>query len=992
MSEPAQLKAVIFDLDGVLVSTSVYHAQAWAELVRSLGYEPPADLEERVKGISRLASLKIALGENASKYSEDELTELASRKNEYYLALIGNITPADLFPGVLELFDDLRRSGIRIVLGSASRNARPILRSLGIAQFFDAVADGYEYKHGKPHPDVFLTGARMVNAAPSECIVVEDAAAGITAALDGGFVAVGMGNYESLRHAHLFINSLEEVSAQSLRELHAQFAADRWTVLREGIEPEKEESNNTVMSVGNGRLGIRGRIPELGAGGPGTFLAGFYDKINRGRIDTASWSSFMRYWGVEELAQDEQIEACIVNCPDVLDMRWRIEPEGGQPEQVDFGAGQLKSFRRTLDLRTGMFTAAAHWVSPLGRELRLVQRRFADMVHTERAWVQYELEPLNFSGGVCMTGGISTETTNCALMPGVPAQRLYEVTRRKEIGDGGVAVSVKGKADGARAAFAARVRFIDAPDASGPTGLTGGGAYVTSRAPIEQGRILRAERMVAAARACDSADPLAVVERSVKEADALTFNEARIASAARWQELWNSSDVLIEGSLKDQLAVRFSIYQLLIAASDEDDRVSIPAKGLTGEGYRGMVFWDTDIYMTPFYNFTQPATARALAAFRFNTLDGARRKARHYGFRGASYPWETSRGDEECEKWLRLITHQVHITADVAYALQQYVDCTGDMDFYVNCAAEVLIETARFWLSRCVPSPDGSGQLSIPDAGGPDEYHVVENDSAFVNNMAIHNLRLAERAVRYLQEHAPDKLAEIRSRTGLTDDEIAAFPAYADRIKAMLGPDGLFEECRGFFQLKNERVDNEWNSAPQETQTVKQADVILLAYLLPDMWSNDVIRANWDYYEPRTVHASSLSHAVHGIVAAQLGIDDKAADYTGRSLGMDLFDEMGNASLGPHMAAHGMNWSAVVRGFAGARPQGDHFLIEPRLPGSWQRLRFNLKWRGADFIVDVTPEAATVTNKPSARAAVTVRMRGTEHVIEPGRTVTQRTT
>gem|GEM_PF-5460977 len=155
---------MIFDLDGVLVSTSIYHAQAWASLVRSLGYEPPADLEERVKGISRIASLKIALGANAADYTEDELVELASHKNEHYLKLVRDISPGDLFPGVLDLFEDLRRSGISIVLGSASKNARPILDSLEIGGYFDAVADGYEYRHGKPHPDVFLAGARMVGA------------------------------------------------------------------------------------------------------------------------------------------------------------------------------------------------------------------------------------------------------------------------------------------------------------------------------------------------------------------------------------------------------------------------------------------------------------------------------------------------------------------------------------------------------------------------------------------------------------------------------------------------------------------------------------------------------------------------------------------------------------------------------------------------------------------------------------------------------------
>lgn len=230
MSSSPQLKAVIFDLDGVLVSTSKFHAQAWEALVRSVGHEPPADLEDLVRGISRLASLKIALGEHVVDYTEAELEEMAARKNALYLEATQNISPADLYPGALALFDDLKRNGIKIVLGSASKNARPILDGMGITPYFDAIADGHAYTYGKPHPDVFLSGARMVGATPEECIVVEDAPAGVNAALDGGFVAVGMGNAEALQHAHVNIDSLEEINAARLQTLQAQYRADNWTI------------------------------------------------------------------------------------------------------------------------------------------------------------------------------------------------------------------------------------------------------------------------------------------------------------------------------------------------------------------------------------------------------------------------------------------------------------------------------------------------------------------------------------------------------------------------------------------------------------------------------------------------------------------------------------------------------------------------------------------------------------------------------------------
>ena len=224
MADTPELKAVLFDLDGVLVDTSQLHSDAWAEIARSVGAEPPADIKDLVRGISRMESLKIALGESVSRYTQEELVELAARKNSRYLEMIQQLAPADLLPGVVELFDDLDRLGIKIVLCSASKNAETVLRAVGVFERFAAIADGHSYERGKPHPDVFWTGAKMVGAGANECIVVEDAAAGITAALDGGFVALGMGHPELLAHAHHLIDDLSDVDAASLRDIHAKFA------------------------------------------------------------------------------------------------------------------------------------------------------------------------------------------------------------------------------------------------------------------------------------------------------------------------------------------------------------------------------------------------------------------------------------------------------------------------------------------------------------------------------------------------------------------------------------------------------------------------------------------------------------------------------------------------------------------------------------------------------------------------------------------------
>ncbi len=226
MTTQPELKAVLFDLDGVLVDTSELHAEAWAEMARSVGATPPEDIKDQVRGISRMESLKIALGDEIGRFNEDELTELATSKNARYLEMVQNLSNDDLLPGVLALFDDMDAAGIKIVLGSASKNARVVLEGIGIVDRFHDIADGHCYERGKPHPDVFWAGAKMANAEPNECIVVEDAAAGITAALDGGFVAVGMGDHRLLADAHHLINDLRDVDVTSLRDIHARFAGD----------------------------------------------------------------------------------------------------------------------------------------------------------------------------------------------------------------------------------------------------------------------------------------------------------------------------------------------------------------------------------------------------------------------------------------------------------------------------------------------------------------------------------------------------------------------------------------------------------------------------------------------------------------------------------------------------------------------------------------------------------------------------------------------
>ncbi len=748
---------------------------------------------------------------------------------------------------------------------------------------------------------------------------------------------------------------------------------------RDGVDPDREGSCGTLFAIGNGRVGMRGRLAELPTEPHfGVYLAGFYDAVDRGAQPVDEWGPFLRYWGDEALAREEQIEACLVHAPNPFAMTWVLDGE-----TLDLTQGTLTALRRRLDLSTGTFTAEATWTSPGGKTTRLVHRRFADREHPERVYAQTLIEPLDWSGRVEAVAAIDAATAAHDLYGG---QRLYDVVGAEAVEPAGGLVRVRGRREGREAACGLTVRLRDRDDAAWRTEIRPDRLEIPSAFDVEQDTLAIVESTAVFATARRDGDPVGAVKVGLLGARALPFDEARIGHAARWRALWADSDVRIEGDAFEQLAVRFSIYHLLAAAAEDDPEVSIPAKGLTHEMYRGMVFWDTDIHMTPFFLFTQPGMARNLAAFRCRTLDGARAKAARYGFRGASYPWETGvSGREETEKWLRLITHQAHITADVAHMLQAYVDATGDIAFLEAEAAEVLIETARFWQSKAVAREDGS--LSLPDAGGPDEFHVVAADSAYVNHLAARNLRLAAAAATHLADARPDAWAALCGRIGFQDAETAGFIDAAERLRTMQAGDGLLEQCEGFFGLRDAIEGPHGGDRPFETQCVKQADVVMLLCLLPDAFDAAAVARNFDYYEPRTIHASSLSHGAYGLVAAELGRDEAADAYIRRSLGMDLDDEMGNAAHGAHMAANGMNWQAVVRGYGGCRPQGDRFRVRPRLPKRWTRLAFRLKWRGADFTVTITPDAVTVANRADAAAALPCRLMDREVTVAPGASV-----
>ncbi|HUO97316.1 MAG TPA: glycosyl hydrolase family 65 protein [Rhizomicrobium sp.] len=462
---------------------------------------------------------------------------------------------------------------------------------------------------------------------------------------------------------------------------------------------------------------------------------------------------------------------------------------------------------------------------------------------------------------------------------------------------------------------------------------------------------------------------------------------------ACWAGRWALCDAVIEGDDTAQIALRYSIFQLLIAAPVTGSGNSIPARALSGQAYKGAVFWDTEMFMLPFFLHTWPEKAVELLRYRIRTLEGARRKARTEGagFRGAFYAWESQEtGDDACTYFnigdpltkRELRTHfrdkQVHISGDVAVAMWQYFKVTGDDSVLLEGGAEVILECARFYYSYAYFKKD-KNRYEILDVIGPDEYHERVNNNAFTNLVARATFEIASAAADHLRRNRPEAFEALVRKLGI-GDELNLF-AEAARQLYVPEPDpdtALIEQFDGYFNLKDVPVDelkaqrihpDEYLGAAQglavPTQVIKQADVVMMLSLFKDRFGNDVKKANWEYYEPRTEHGSSLSACAYALVAAEFGDLDFAYKYFLKTARLDL-EAKYNVHVGTvftggsHPAANGGAWMTAVFGFGGLTANESHVRIQPRLYRTWKSLQFNLAYKGDRFAVAVAHDSVEV--------------------------------
>jgi alpha,alpha-trehalose phosphorylase len=748
-----------------------------------------------------------------------------------------------------------------------------------------------------------------------------------------------------------------------------RFPVEPWRLVETEYSADDLGTTETLFALGNGYLGMRAN-PEEGreAHSHGTYLNGFHE----------TWPIMH----AEEAFGFAKTGQTIVNVPDAKLMKIYVDDE-----PLLLATADLDSYERAVDFRNGVLTRDLIWRTPAGKRVRVSSQRMVSFTHRHLAVMTLTVTLLDAAAPIVISsqllnrqdGEDEYHVRSAALGEGKdPRQarkfdhRVLEPMLQRERGH---QIVLGYRCANSRMTLACgtrhRIETSCAHEISTDVGPDLAKTVFTVRGT--PGDPIKITKLVSyhSSNGVPTQELADRCTRTLERADSQGADELLFEQRQWLDEFWASADIELRGDDRAQQALRWNIFQLAQASARTQEQ-GIAAKGVTGGGYDGHYFWDTEVYVAPFLAYTMPEAARKIVRFRWRMLDAARQRAREMSQVGALYPWRTING-EEASAYYAAGTAQYHINAAVVLALRRYLEASGDIDFLSHEGAEMLVETARLWTDLGFYATNGARTFHIHRVTGPDEYTTVVNDNFYTNVMARFNLRYAARTVRFLASWNPEAFEKLCRRTALDLRELDDWDAAAD---AMFLP---FDDELGINPQDSEFLDLEpwdWETTPPEHyplllhyhplviyrhQVLKQADVVLAMFLRSERFSLEQKRRNFDYYDPITTGDSSLSACVQAVVAAEVGYDDLALEYFTRALYLDLCDSHGNTADGVHVASAGGVWAGIVNGFAGMVEQGDHLEFHPRLPASWDGLTFHVLRHGSRLRVDVDAAGVTLT-------------------------------
>lgn len=732
-----------------------------------------------------------------------------------------------------------------------------------------------------------------------------------------------------------------------------------WCLKENGYEAGLHKHYEGLFTQGNGYMHVRGSFEEGCSDAPQDeeYLR-FPDNVTleKPRHPKSKQGTFIP--GI--VAEHPLLKEEIVNLPYMLGLELR-----SAGESLDMDRSRISGYSRWLDLRDGCLHRSLIWETAEGMQLQCTFERYISMADTHLCIQRIQVEVLAGEGtlevAASLRGDVRTNGMN-HFDSVVPTAEVGGSLSLETLTEQGNRIFMHSALDASEAVIWQEEDSLAAAALRGEFAVqTGDRLTVSKLTAVTTDRDM--EEGGAGSRAL----------AQLSHAREIGWDQLYERHAACWKSKWQEADIIIKGDDLAQLNVRASLYHLLRANAPEDARVAICAKGYAGEAYFGRYFWDTEINLLPFYLHTNPQAARNLLLFRYNTLDGARRNAQNYGYRGARYAWESSlSGDEQCANW-QYADHEIHITADIVYALYHYVRATGDEDFLEHYGIDILVETARYWCDRVDWNREGVGELL--GVMGPDEYLPFTRNNAFTNRMVKFSLEQTIACLDSLQGSKPDSYAAAVDRLGIRPEDQKLFRHTAEKLRLPYDSrTDIVPQSDDFASYADLDFDSIWTDRSRpfghfisqernyRSKALKQADVLELMLLFPQEFSREQLKAAYDYYEPITTHDSSLSVAVHGIVASWLNQPEAAANFLQRVMDIDLSLEKKGAAEGIHIANCGGLWQLIVYGLAGLKSAmwSKDIKLEPRLPKGWTKLSFQLAWQGERYRITIHPDAHAV--------------------------------
>ncbi|WP_432590172.1 glycosyl hydrolase family 65 protein [Streptomyces sp. HD1123-B1] len=726
----------------------------------------------------------------------------------------------------------------------------------------------------------------------------------------------------------------------------SSYAVDPWLMRETELHLDVLPQSESLFALSNGHVGWRANLDEGEPHGlPGSYLNGVYERRPLPYAEAG--------YGYPEAGQT------MINITNGKIIRLLVDDE-----PFDLRYGRLRSHERVLDLRGGVLHRECEWSSPSGTGVRVRSTRLVSLTQRAIAAVAYEVEALDARVRVVVQSELvaNEQLPSHAGDPRV-AQALESPLLPEEHAANDRKLRLIHCTDASRLRVAAAAdHLITGPAPTRHSSESSDDvARLTVTSVLEPGEVLRLEKLVA--YGWSSVRSLPAVRDQVEAALAGAIStgwDGLVRQQRAWlEDFWDRADVEVEGDAEIQQAVRFALFHVLQAGARAEER-AIPAKGLTGSGYDGHSFWDTDTFVLPLLTYTFPESVAEALRWRQSTLTAARDRARQLGHTGAAFPWRTIDGSE-CSAYWPAGTAAFHVNADVADAVVRYVAATGDEEFERETGVELLVETARLW--RSLGHHDHHGCFHIDGVTGPDEYSALGDDNVYTNLMAQSNLRAAADVV----ERHPAKGAEL----GVDDEEAAAWRDAAESITIPYNKTlGVHEQHTGFTGHQ------EWdfhNTRPDDyplmlhfpyfelyrRQVVKQADLVLAMYLRGECFTEEQKARNFAYYEPLTVRDSSLSACCQAVIAAEVGHLRLAYDYLGEAALMDLKDLEHNTRDGLHIASLAGTWIALVAGFGGMRHIAGSLEFAPKLPEKLARLAFTVQVLRRRLRVEITTTSVT---------------------------------